>query len=33
MQAQDLRVAFAGTPEFAAAALRALIETGYHIPL
>ncbi|MGL4574327.1 MAG: methionyl-tRNA formyltransferase [Burkholderiaceae bacterium] len=33
MQAQNLRVAFAGTPEFAAAALKALIDAGYHIPL
>jgi methionyl-tRNA formyltransferase len=33
MQAQDLRVAFAGTPEFAAVALKALIDAGYQIPL
>jgi methionyl-tRNA formyltransferase len=33
MQAQDLRVAFAGTPEFAAAALTALIGAGYQIAL
>jgi len=31
--APDLRVAFAGTPEFAAVALRALLAAGYRVPL
>jgi methionyl-tRNA formyltransferase len=28
-----LRVAFAGTPEFAAVALRAIVDAGWHVPL
>ncbi|MDX5363630.1 MAG: methionyl-tRNA formyltransferase, partial [Pseudazoarcus pumilus] len=31
--APDLRVAFAGTPEFAAVALRALLTAAYKVPL
>jgi methionyl-tRNA formyltransferase len=33
MQNSSIRAAFAGTPEFAAAALKALIEAGYAVPL
>jgi methionyl-tRNA formyltransferase len=33
MQNSSLRVAFAGTPEFAAAALKALIDVGFTVPL
>ncbi|MDO9242791.1 MAG: methionyl-tRNA formyltransferase, partial [Rhodocyclaceae bacterium] len=28
-----MKIAFAGTPEFAAVALRALIDAGFEIPL
>lgn len=31
--ARDLRVAFAGTPEFAAVALRAILAAGFEVPL
>jgi methionyl-tRNA formyltransferase len=33
MTAPDLKVVFAGTPEFAAVALRALLDAGYAVPL
>jgi methionyl-tRNA formyltransferase len=33
MTAPDLKVVFAGTPEFAAVALRALLDAGYPVPL
>jgi methionyl-tRNA formyltransferase len=33
MQKQDIRVVFAGTPEFASCALQALIQAGYSVPL
>lgn len=31
MQGRDLRIVFMGTPEFAAASLRALVEGGYNV--
>ena len=33
MAVQPLRVAFAGTPEFAATALRAILDAGFQVPL